>query len=49
MGQPLSREEAVAVGVCTELNPDDWSYRHVWMFMPLLYFVGVAMARHRYQ
>lgn len=35
--------------LATELNADDWSYRHVWMFMPLLYFGGIALARRRYR
>ena len=35
--------------LATELNPDDWSYRHVWMFLPILYFGGLALARRRYQ
>ena len=35
--------------LATELNRDDWSYRHVWMFLPLLYLGGMALARRRYQ
>lgn len=35
--------------LATELNPDDWSYRHVWMLTPLLYFGGLALARRRYR
>lgn len=31
------------------LNPDDWGYRHVWVYLPLFYFVGLAFARRRYQ
>jgi len=31
------------------LNPDDWSYRHVWVYLPLFYFIGLAIARRRYQ
>ena len=30
------------------LNRDDWSYRHVWAMLPLLYFAGVVFARRRY-
>ena len=30
------------------LNPNDWSYRHVWPFVFLFYFVGVFLARRRY-
>ena len=32
-----------------ELSPADWSYRHVWAFAFLFYFVGLALARRRYQ
>lgn len=35
--------------LATELNPDDWSYRHVWMFLPILYLGGLVLARRRYQ
>jgi hypothetical protein len=31
------------------LNRDDWSYRHVWAMLPMLYFAGLAAARRRYQ
>ncbi|HEY5547892.1 MAG TPA: hypothetical protein VIK50_17690 [Gemmatimonadaceae bacterium] len=30
------------------LNRDDWSYRHVWAMLPMLYFAGLALARRRY-
>jgi hypothetical protein len=30
------------------LNRDDWSYRHVWAMLPMLYFAGLAFARRRY-
>jgi hypothetical protein len=30
------------------LNPDDWSYRHVWAMLPMLYFAGLVFARRRY-
>lgn len=30
------------------LNRDDWSYRHVWAMLPMLYFGGVVIARKRY-
>ena len=30
------------------LNRDDWSYRHVWAMLPMLYFAGVVLARKRY-
>lgn len=31
------------------LSPDDWSYRHVWQFLPLFYFMGLAFTWRRYQ
>ncbi len=31
------------------LSPQDWSYRHVWAFLPLLYFGSLAIARRRYR
>jgi hypothetical protein len=31
------------------LNPNDWSYRHVWPFLPCFYFLGLAIAWRRYQ
>lgn len=31
-----------------DLNPDNWSYRHVWAFAPLFYFIGLVWARRRY-
>src|SRR5687768_4002987 len=30
------------------LNRDDWSYRHVWAMMPLLYLGSLIVARKRY-
>ena len=35
----------VAVG----LNPDDWSFRHVWLMMPVLYYFSLWRAKRRYQ
>jgi hypothetical protein len=32
-----------------ELNPDDWSPRHIWAFMPAFYFFGLWRAKRRYQ
>ena len=32
-----------------KLNPQDWSYRHLWPFMFVFYLVGLIMARRRYQ
>lgn len=31
------------------LSQDDWSYRHVWAFLPLFYFAGVALAWRKYK
>ena len=31
------------------LSPDDWSYRHVWQFLPVFYFMGLAFTWRRYQ
>jgi hypothetical protein len=31
------------------LSPDDWSYRHTWSYLPLFYFIGLAIASRRYQ
>ena len=32
-----------------DLSPDDWSYRHVWVYLPLFYLIGLAFAKRRYQ
>ena len=31
------------------LNPDDWSLHHVWLMLPLLYYVGLFRAKRRYE
>jgi hypothetical protein len=31
------------------LNPQDWSYRHVWAYLPMFYFAGLAVAWRRYK
>ena len=31
------------------LSPEDWSYRHVWQFLPAFYFFGLALTWRRYQ
>jgi hypothetical protein len=31
------------------LSPHDWSYRHVWTFLPAIYFVCVALVWRRYR
>jgi hypothetical protein len=35
--------------LAVNLPAEDWSYRHVWVFLPLLYFVGLAIAWRRYR
>jgi drug/metabolite transporter (DMT)-like permease len=35
--------------LAVELDRDDWSYRHVWQFLPILYLGGLVLARRRYQ
>lgn len=37
------------MGLAIPLNPDDWSYRHVWAMMPALYYAGLWRAKRRYQ
>ena len=32
-----------------QLNPNDWSYRHVWHYLVLFYLFGVVMASRRYK
>ena len=32
-----------------ELKFEDWSYLHVWVYLPLLYFSGLAIALRRYR
>lgn len=31
------------------LNPNDWSYRHVWAMMPALYYAGLWRAKRKYE
>lgn len=35
--------------IAIDLPPQDLSYRHVWAMMPLLYFLGLTLARKRYR
>lgn len=32
-----------------DLPAEDWSYRHVWVYLLLFYFIGLAIASRRYQ
>jgi hypothetical protein len=35
----------IAIG----LNPNDWSYRHVWPMLFVLYLAGLGRAKRRYE
>src|SRR5688572_650667 len=35
------------VQLAVPLNPNDWSYRHVWPFLPIFWLGGQAIARRR--
>ncbi|HYN10846.1 MAG TPA: hypothetical protein VES67_25920 [Vicinamibacterales bacterium] len=35
--------------IAIDLNMDDWSYRHIWPFLYVFYFMGLMRARRRYQ
>jgi hypothetical protein len=37
------------VDVARPLDPVDWSVRHIWAMMPLLYYAGLWRAKRRYQ
>jgi hypothetical protein len=48
---PLSVLLVMLLGLlqlATELNPNDWSYRHVWPFMGMFWVVGAGIARKKY-
>lgn len=32
-----------------DLPAEDWSYRHVWAFLPCFYFLGLGIAWRRYK
>ena len=34
--------------VATTLNPDDFSLRHTWLMLPVLYYIGLWRAKKRY-
>ena len=34
--------------LATDLNPADWSYRHLWPVAVLFWLVGLVLARRRY-
>jgi NADH:ubiquinone oxidoreductase subunit 6 (subunit J) len=35
--------------LATGLSPNDWSYRHVWIFLPIFYAIGVLVSVRRYK
>jgi hypothetical protein len=48
---PLTMLLLMALGLfelAMPLSRDDWSYRHVWAMLPVLYATGLALARRRY-
>ncbi len=32
-----------------DLPAEDWSYRHIWVYLPLFYFAGLAITTRRYR
>lgn len=34
--------------LATDLDPANWSYRHLWPYAVLFWFAGIALARRRY-
>jgi hypothetical protein len=34
--------------VAITLNPDDFSLRHTWLMLPMLYYIGLWRAKRRY-
>lgn len=49
---PLSLMLLMGLGLIQrvmQLNPLDWSYRHVWPFLVAFYFFGLLLARRRYR
>ena len=49
---PLSLMLLMGLGLIQrvmQLNPLDWSYRHVWPFLVAFYFFGLVLARRRYR
>lgn len=35
--------------LAVRLDPANWSFRHVWAFLPAFYFAGLAVAWRRYR
>lgn len=52
IGYPLATILLMTLGlleIAVGLDPENWSFRHVWVFLPLFHFVGVAIAWRRYK
>ena len=32
-----------------DLDPNNWSYRHVWAFVPIFYLAGLALSWRKYR
>lgn len=48
---PLTMLMLMVLGLldlAVDLNPDNWSYRHVWQFMVVFWLLGLVIARRRY-
>ena len=37
------------IDLAITLNPDDFSLHHTWLMLPLLYYIGLARAKRRYE
>jgi len=35
--------------LATGLSPNDWSYRHIWIFLPIFYVIGMLVSVRRYK
>jgi hypothetical protein len=49
---PLTLLMLMALGLlelAVGLNPNDWSYRHVWPFVFLFYVAGLVRAKRQYE
>jgi len=48
---PLSLLLMMVLGLLqltVQLNPNDWSYRHIWPFMGMFWVVGAGIVRKQY-
>jgi hypothetical protein len=49
---PLAILMLVTLGflqLAVDLSPEDWSYRHVWAYLPVFYLLGLTVAWRRYR